>query len=470
MQRTGEWRRWGAWATVVVTVLAALSLGITVAVAAAGFEASSSVLVRGEAEAIVRDLERRIGAQELLPTNAELEAMRAARTDEGLRYVALFQPDGSLVSSSGTPTMDAAGDAHLGTVRIVAGRARLAEVLPPPSAGHPHPQALRPEPPRDPTRDPARDPTRDPTRDLEHDLPHDPMRAPPHPPPRDPLSQGARAPQGGLGPPMPPTLVVELEPPLRAQFAMAIRRTVLVASVSAALLLSAGLFFARRALLHEATAQQAEVERRLAALGRMSAVVAHELRNPLASLKGHAQLLAESLEPKSPALAKAERVVADAERIERLTDDLLTIVRDGPIDRRAVETSMIVAEVVSAVADPRVKVIDADAPTTLSIDRPRIVAALTNVLRNASQASDVGSIELTIAHAGTATTILVRDHGPGLPAGDSERIFEPFVTHRTRGTGLGLTVARRAVEQHGGTIEGHNHADGGAVFRIVLPD
>jgi two-component system sensor histidine kinase HydH len=66
-------------------------------------------------------------------------------------------------------------------------------------------------------------------------------------------------------------------------------------------------------------------------------------------------------------------------------------------------------------------------------------------------------------------TVEVRDRGPGLPADEPERIFEPFVTTRARGTGLGLAVARRVAEQHGGTLIGETHPAGGAVFRMNLP-
>jgi two-component system sensor histidine kinase HydH len=74
-----------------------------------------------------------------------------------------------------------------------------------------------------------------------------------------------------------------------------------------------------------------------------------------------------------------------------------------------------------------------------------------------------------IARRGSDVVVDVRDHGPGLAPGDEERIFEPFYTTRVRGTGLGLAVARRAVEQHGGTLRAWTHDGGGALFRVTLP-
>jgi two-component system sensor histidine kinase HydH len=96
--------------------------------------------------------------------------------------------------------------------------------------------------------------------------------------------------------------------------------------------------------------------------------------------------------------------------------------------------------------------------------------ALTNLLLNALEASPPGvPAEARVAAEGDALVFTIRDHGPGIPPGDAERIFEPFYTTRAKGTGLGLAVAQRIVHLHGGKVTAANDSSGGAVFRIVLP-
>jgi two-component system, NtrC family, sensor histidine kinase HydH len=197
--------------------------------------------------------------------------------------------------------------------------------------------------------------------------------------------------------------------------------------------------------------------------------MAHELRNPLASLKGHAQLLLESLDDDPARKAKAERVVTEAMRLEGLTRDLLSFVREGPLDLRDVAPAHLVRRLADAFPRASIEPDLAAAPETMRVDEARISLALENLVRNALQAAEDAPVKVRIERSDGATTIDVCDRGRGLPKGEEERIFEPFVTTRTRGTGLGLAVARRAVEQHGGTIRGETLADGGARFRIVLP-
>ncbi len=97
--------------------------------------------------------------------------------------------------------------------------------------------------------------------------------------------------------------------------------------------------------------------------------------------------------------------------------------------------------------------------------------ALTNVLRNARQVSPEGARpEASVVREEGALVFAVRDFGPGVPPGEEKRIFSPFYTTRTQGTGLGLAVALRVAELHEGTITVANHPDGGAVFRVVIPE
>ncbi|MFP2912717.1 sensor histidine kinase, partial [Pyxidicoccus sp. 3LFB2] len=108
--------------------------------------------------------------------------------------------------------------------------------------------------------------------------------------------------------------------------------------------------------------------------------------------------------------------------------------------------------------------------TQWPLDAGRLQQALENVLRNAVQASPAGQpVEARVEQEGRALVFTVKDHGPGIPAGEEERIFEPFVTGRVRGVGLGLAITRRIVELHGGTVSARSHANGGAEFRLTVP-
>ena len=201
----------------------------------------------------------------------------------------------------------------------------------------------------------------------------------------------------------------------------------------------------------------------------MSAVLAHELRNPLASLKGHAQLLAEAL-PEGRSRTKAERVVKEALRLEDLTSSLLAFVRTGTIHRQQTDPVAVVRAAAEEV-DPRLIELDTQAaPATWSLDGARMQQVLSNLLRNAVQASPPGSpVFARIATEEKALLYEVRDVGSGIPPGQENVIFEPFHTGRPLGNGLGLAVARRVVELHGGSIRASNHPEGGALFRVRIP-
>src|SRR5262249_30131974 len=136
----------------------------------------------------------------------------------------------------------------------------------------------------------------------------------------------------------------------------------------------------RRELVRQREERTRERERRLASLGEMSAVLAHEIRNPLASLKGNAQLLAASLDDK--ARTKAERVVADAKRLEQLTTDLLAFVRTGDLQRAPSAPGALVREAAGSV-DATIAVEDAAAPQAWSLDAARIRQVLVNLFDNA---------------------------------------------------------------------------------------
>lgn len=238
------------------------------------------------------------------------------------------------------------------------------------------------------------------------------------------------------------------------------------------------------------SAAQAETQRRLLALGEMSAVMAHELRNPLASLKGHAQLLAEDLEETNESTGtsrdRVARVIAEATRMERLTAALLAFVRDAPLD--CAETSFAAlfaaaSERLSPAERAQIVLAPEAGAVRLVVDAARVACALGNLLENAVLAAHA-RVEVTAVSGADGVVIAVSDDGPGLPvtvsrdavsskfagSDDHEALFEPFFTTRARGTGLGLAIARRIAHQHAGTLTAENRSGAtGACFRMSLP-
>ena len=208
-------------------------------------------------------------------------------------------------------------------------------------------------------------------------------------------------------------------------------------------------------------------QRQLAALGRMSAVLAHEIRNPLASLKGHAQLLAEQLEEGTRTHRKAARVVQESQRLEELTNSLLDFVRAGNLERTMAEPGEIMRRAVDTINDTRIVLSNTDLPRW-SLDPVRIEQVLINLLRNALQADGKSTVRLSASMGSGGLILKVEDDGPGLPEG-GKYVFESFRTTKTRGTGLGLSVARRIVDLHQGSIQAVDLPAGGALFIVTIP-
>ena len=259
-------------------------------------------------------------------------------------------------------------------------------------------------------------------------------------------------------------IATEVAPVEADSLRAAATRTLAIGALAALVLLAIAVWLVRSELQRRARERERERERRLASLGEMSAVLAHEIRNPLASLKGNAQLLAASLPEGDKPRAKAERVVDEAVRLEKLTQDLLAFVRTGELARAAVSPAALVRDAIG----PDVELDDAGAPPKWSLDAPRMREVIVNLVDNAKAAGPPVSARVAVAQRRLA--IEIRDHGPGVAAEDRERIFEPFFTGKTRGTGLGLAIAKRIVELHRGTITVDVPDGGGARFRIEIPE
>lgn len=267
----------------------------------------------------------------------------------------------------------------------------------------------------------------------------------------------------------PAAVVLEFEPQVTTRMVARARSTLAGVTVAAILLMGAALLFWRMSVKQSRIEAQLTEDRQLRVLGEMSAVLGHEIRNPLTALKGHAQLLVERL-PEGSTRQGASTIVREAIRMEELVAHILAFARTGTVDLSPEDPLLVVRGAAESVADDRVVVKGPPDLPAWPLDRVRIEQALANLIRNAVQASPENvAVEVAVSVSDRALIIEVRDHGEGIAPDQIERIFEPFHTTRTRGTGLGLTVARRVVEGHRGRIEATNHPDGGAVFRVELP-
>ena len=268
----------------------------------------------------------------------------------------------------------------------------------------------------------------------------------------------------------PERLVLEFEPLVAGAMISRAGWTFRASLAAAVLLLLVALVFFRVSHRAELIQSQLERERKLALLGEMSAVLGHELRNPLASLKGHAQLLVEKLPADHPGRVGAETVVREALRLEELTGQVLDFARTGELKLEPVNPVEVARAAGDEVGSERVRIDVGDIPGSWPLDRARMQQVLVNLIRNALQASgEDGNVDLSLAMEDGKLVFGIRDSGPGLVAGEENRIFEPFYTRRVKGTGLGLAVARRIVAGHGGDIRAQNHPEGGALFVVRLP-
>lgn len=237
--------------------------------------------------------------------------------------------------------------------------------------------------------------------------------------------------------------------------------------------------------LSEIKAMEAERRRldRLAALGEMSAVVAHEIRNPIAGIAAGIDYLTRNAPKDSPEYEGAAMMRGEIQRVNHILEDILFVARPTRLRLANEDVSQILDSVLkrcgSQVEESRVKVIShySENLPQLKVDRQRLEQVFTNLIINATQAMPQGgelSLQTGLApgqngKASEQVMIVIADTGPGIPAEAQQQIFEPFFTTKTRGTGLGLTVARRIIEEHGGTIKVQSESAQGTCFVINLP-
>lgn len=212
----------------------------------------------------------------------------------------------------------------------------------------------------------------------------------------------------------------------------------------------------------------------LARLGELGAVMAHEIRNPLAGIKGFAQLI-ETAETTDQARYYADRIVVQSLRMESLVNDLLSFVREDRGARQSTDLAAVVHDCVAMIrleaGSVRVEVLHTlNTELMVMADSDRIIQLLLNLLKNGLQAMpDGGELRIELEKVQSLAIIRVRDSGTGIPPEDLPHIFEPFWTSKARGTGLGLALCRKMAHEHGGTLTVESTVGVGTTFTLQLP-
>lgn len=233
--------------------------------------------------------------------------------------------------------------------------------------------------------------------------------------------------------------------------------------------------------LAAARAQMVKRER-LAALGELSAIVAHEVRNPLGVIFNAISTLRKIVPADEDSTMLVDMVAEESDRLNRIVGDLLDFSRPRDLDLEEVPVAELVEQAIevaraTAVEVPGPVTFDVrglEAALVVRVDRRLMRQALINVLLNAVQAAPMGgAIAVHVVHeqlAGAPSVCIeIIDSGAGIPPELRARIFEPFFTTKARGTGLGLAVLKRIVEDHGGSVSAESRLGAGATFRIRLP-
>ena len=212
----------------------------------------------------------------------------------------------------------------------------------------------------------------------------------------------------------------------------------------------------------------------LAQLGEMGAMLAHEIRNPLAGIKGYAQLI-EKKPPEERNSGFAQRIIAETLRLETLVNELLSYAkndRESMVKLNLTEIVSHAAALLRPEAEQAAIRIICDCQDNIVIDgnRDRLVQLLLNVVKNSLQAMpDGGTVRITAEIDGRQAIVKVNDSGHGISEEEMTRIYEPFFTTRARGTGLGLPLCRKIVEEHGGKITVQSVVGEGTSVSIAFP-
>jgi two-component system sensor histidine kinase PilS (NtrC family) len=225
--------------------------------------------------------------------------------------------------------------------------------------------------------------------------------------------------------------------------------------------------------LHD-LARKARRNERLVAVGSLAASVAHEVRNPLAAISGSAELLTSAVnDPDDQKLLDV--IIRETNRLEKTVSDLLSFTRPQTPERVALDVTQAIRENAEAFrADPANAAIQvgitASGKIVAELDPGQFSQILWNLMRNAAEAMSLaGRIEVRASREDDLLVVEIEDEGPGIPEEDLDRVLEPFYSTKDKGSGFGLALVQRIVQDHEGEITVRSRPGEGATFTVRLP-
>ncbi|MEW6501756.1 MAG: ATP-binding protein [Thermodesulfobacteriota bacterium] len=228
----------------------------------------------------------------------------------------------------------------------------------------------------------------------------------------------------------------------------------------------------------KALEREMQKQERLVSLGKMAAGVAHEVRNPLSSIKGLAALLGSRFAEASEERRSATLLIEEVERLNRAITELLNFAKPLPLNREALDLATLIPNSLSLIAGDATA-LGVATHATVAQDIPQVVAdhdrlsqVLLNLYLNSLQAMEGGGKLTVTARKGNkegTVEIVVEDSGTGIPAEILDRVVDPYFTTKPQGSGLGLAMVHKIMEEHGGSVEIKSQVGTGTTVTLVLP-
>lgn len=222
-------------------------------------------------------------------------------------------------------------------------------------------------------------------------------------------------------------------------------------------------------------------QQRLAAMGKMAASLAHQIRTPLSSALLYVSNLKRQILSDEDRFVITDKMTSRLRHLEQLIEDMLMYSREGKVGEEFFTSQNLIDELYQGL-EPQLELtqtrfvsVNTERDLIIHGNRQMLLSALTNLAMNAMQAmkeskkAETGRIELKITKINNDVCIEIKDNGPGIPDESQEQIFDPFYTTRTQGTGLGLAVVKAVAKAHGGNVELKSKSNEGCTFKVTLP-